>query len=265
MSGSLQSNDHVSCLRAFVLKKPKPLPRNFYNRDPRRVAPDLLGKVLVRVPKYGAKATLLAGRIVETEAYLGTNDAAAHSAAGRTARNAVLFGQPGHAYVYFIYGNHYCFNVSCLPEGEAGGVLIRALEPLQGLDVMAANRGLQGVFEAHIGKQPSGAEARPPKGSPAARLKAVLCPIKSDKALRILASGPGRLSEAFGITRPRDNGKDVTARASDLWIGDDGFRPQEIATTARIGITKAAAHPLRFVIASNPFVSGKSIKAKGKR
>ena len=222
-----------------MVKEPKPLPRNFYSRDPRRVATDLLGKVLVRVLKPGANAALLAGRIVETEAYLGTDDAAAHSAAGRTARNAVLFGPPGHAYVYFIYGNHYCFNVSCLPDGDAGGVLIRALEPLRGLSVMAANRGIQGVFEEHIGK--------------------------SDKALRILASGPGRLSEAFGITRPRDNGKDVASRASDLWIGDDGFRPQEIATTARIGITKAAAHPLRFVIANNQFVSGKPIKAKGKR
>ncbi len=86
---------------------------------------------------------LLAARIVEVEAYLGANDLAAHATAGRTARNSVLFGPPGHAYVYFIYGNHYCLNISCLPDGEAGCILVRALEPLLGIDEMARRRGVR--------------------------------------------------------------------------------------------------------------------------
>ena len=161
------------------------------------------------------------GRIVELETYLGEDDPAAHAAAGKTLRNAVLFGPPGHSYVYFIYGNHYCFNVSCLPDGIAGGVLFRALEPLIGIAEMARARGL------------------------------------SDNGnLRLLTSGPGRMAEAFGITRERDNGKDVTSTKSDLWIADDSYRPTQIVTTTRIGITKAAKLPLRFLIAGNPFVSG---------
>jgi DNA-3-methyladenine glycosylase len=100
-----------------------PLKAEFYNRDPQVVARELLGKVLVR---HERRATL-AGRIVETEAYLGTNDPAAHAAAGRTARNDVLFGPPGRAYVYLAYGNHWCLNVSTLPDGTAGGVLFRAV------------------------------------------------------------------------------------------------------------------------------------------
>src|SRR5271154_1651163 len=115
------------------------LKAEFFNRDPRRVARALLGKLIVRKTPRG----ILAGRIVETEAYLGQNDAAAHSAAGRTARNSVLFGPPGYAYVYFIYGNHYCLNVSCLPDGVAGGVLFRALEPVAGIKQMAAGRGFE--------------------------------------------------------------------------------------------------------------------------
>ena len=193
------------------------LPREFYARDPREVSRDLLGKVLLRSDDTGLRM----GRIVELEAYLGEDDPAAHAAAGKTLRNAVLFGPPGHSYVYFIYGNHYCFNVSCLPDGIAGGVLFRALEPLIGIAEMARARGL------------------------------------SDNGnLRLLTSGPGRMAEAFGITRERDNGKDVTSTKSDLWIADDSYRPTQIVTTTRIGITKAAKLPLRFLIAGNPFVSG---------
>jgi DNA-3-methyladenine glycosylase len=196
----------------------KPLPRDFYDRDPRRVARDLLGTILVR----GS----LAGRIVETEAYLGLNDPAAHAVAGRTLRNFVLWGPPGRAYVYFIYGNHYCLNVSCLPEGRAGCVLIRALEPIAGLDRMARNRDLD------------------------------LAVLTSPARLRLLTSGPGRLCEAFAITRSRDNDTDVTIRDSSLFIAESDLPRPRIAATPRVGITKAAAHPLRYLIRGNPFVSG---------
>ncbi|MGA8491637.1 MAG: DNA-3-methyladenine glycosylase [Terriglobales bacterium] len=200
-----------------------PLSREFYNRDPRRVSRELLGKVLVRKEA----GQLLAARVVEVEAYLGEDDPAAHSFAGRTARNAVLFGPPGYAYVYFIYGNHYCLNVSCLPDGVAGGILFRAVEPLAGIEEMA-------------------------------RLRNVL--INSPRDLRKLSSGPGRLAEAFGITRERDNGKDLTSASSDLFIADDAYRVRRILTTPRIGITKAAERPLRYIIAGNEFVSGPKIR-----
>ncbi len=202
-----------------ALRRLLPLPRSFYDRDPRNVARDLLGKVLLR--REGRK--LLAGRIVEVEAYLG-DDPAAHSFAGRTARNAVLWGSPGISYVYFIYGNHFCFNVSCLPDGVAGGVLFRALEPIAGMDVMASGRG--GV-------------------------------LADFHDLRLLTSGPGRLAEAFGITRLRDNEKDLTSPKSDLWIADDGVRRPAVEITVRIGITKAAELPLRYIVRGNRFVSGR--------
>ncbi len=199
------------------------LPRDFFARDPVTVARELLGKLLVR--REGRQ--LLAGRIVEAEAYLGAADPAAHAYNGRTPRNAVLFGPPGHAYVYFIYGNHYCTNVSCVLDGDGGGVLLRALEPVLGLEAMAEARGIE------------------------------LPPEPRTTQLRLISSGPGRLSEALGITRPRDNGKDFTDRRSDLWFADDGLRPDRIAVTPRININKAVDEPLRFVIAGNPFVSGK--------
>jgi DNA-3-methyladenine glycosylase len=205
----------------------KLLPRDFYERDPKRVARELLGKVLVR--KLDAK-TALAGRIVETEAYLGLNDLAAHAAAGKTPRNEVLFGSAGRAYVYFTYGMYYCMNVSCEQEGKAGCVLFRAVEPLEGIEQMAELRGL--------------ALSDPPK----------------PRELKALASGPGRLCLAFHVTRDFDNGKDFTSKRSDLQIFDDGFAPEKILTTPRIGITKSAELPLRYVIAGNPFVSGKLLE-----
>ena len=198
-----------------------PLPRDFYSRDPRLVSRDLLGKILVR----RRPRKLLAARIVEVEAYLGHDDPAAHSACGRTPRNAALFGPPGHSYVYFIYGNHFCFNVSCLPDGEAGGVLFRALEPLVGIEEMAKERGMSVDRES------------------------------GTSTLRKLTSGPGRLAQAFGITREYDNEKDLTSIRSNLIIVDDAFRPRRVEITPRIGITKAVAHPLRYVIAGNKFVS----------
>src|SRR5205807_70617 len=170
---------------------PRPLPRAFFARNPRRVARDLLGKVLIRE----AAGLYLTARIVEVEAYLGVNDPAAHAAAGQTARNSVLFGLPGYAYVYFIYGNHYCLNVSCEPEGKAGCVLFRALEPLLGIEEMARARSLV---------------------------------VQASRDLPKLTSGPGRLAQAFGITRASDNGRDLTYPKSGLWLGDDRFPAQPI-------------------------------------
>ncbi|MFZ0361683.1 MAG: DNA-3-methyladenine glycosylase [Terriglobales bacterium] len=207
-----------------MFKSSTPLTPAFYNRDPRRVARALLGKLLVRKTPAG----ILAGRIVETEAYLGQDDAAAHSAAGKTPRNAVLFGPPGRAYVYFIYGNHYCLNVSCLPDGVPGGVLFRALEPVAGLERMAKARGI----EIEIGSKIKGLATR-----------------------KKISSGPGRLSEALGITRQRDNGKNLTSAGSDLRIVDDGYHVHRVVVTPRIGIAKSAERPLRYLIAGNPFVS----------
>lgn len=201
----------------------KLLRRGFFNRDPRIVARELLGKLIVR--RQGRKQ--LAGRIVEVEAYLGAGDLAAHAAAGNTARNSVLWGPPGHAYVYFIYGVHYCLNISCLPAGEAGCILIRALEPVSGLHQMAEARGLADLD------------------------------FTSPRDLRKLASGPGKLCEALGITRPRDNGKDMVSPKSNLQVMTDGFHVQEVAVTPRIGITKSAELPLRYVVAGNAFMSEK--------
>lgn len=217
VDGTLQGVD----LKGTKVRAPKiglPLPPEFFDRDPQVVAREILGKLLVR--RQAGK--LLAGRIVEVEAYLGEDDPAAHAAAGRTSRNSVLFGPPGRAYVYFIYGNHYCLNVSCLPDGVPGCVLIRALEPVIGVDKMARSRGII---------------------------------LQSPADLRTLTSGPGRLAEAFGITRARDNGKDLTSRVSDLCIVQGDYRPARVITTERIGITKAAERPLRFLVAENGFVS----------
>jgi DNA-3-methyladenine glycosylase len=195
---------------------PKLLPRSFYLDPADIVARRLLGKLVTR----HLDGQSLTGRIVELEAYLGLDDPAAHAYNGKTPRNAVLFGPPGFAYVYFIYGMHYCLNVSCQPVGHASGVLFRALEPVAGLDTMARLRHL------------------PASASP-----------------RLLTSGPGRLCQALDITRAAHNGLDVTSRTSPLQILDDGFEPDLIRSTTRIGISKAIEHPLRFVIEGNRFVS----------
>lgn len=196
-----------------------PLGVQFYTPDPREIAPKLLGKMLLR--KKGK--SLRAGRIVEVEAYLGADDAAAHAAAGLTERNSVLFGPPGRAYVYLTYGLHYCLNISCMPEGKAGCLLFRALDPVAGLAAMAKARGVS-ISE----EQPD---------------------------LRRLASGPARLCQALEITRECANGLDMTSAGSDLWIADDGYKAKKVVITPRIGITKSADLPLRYYIEGNPFVS----------
>jgi DNA-3-methyladenine glycosylase len=187
---------------------PKLLPRSFYQRSPAVVARALLGKLIT----HRLDGERLTGRIIEIEAYLGFDDPASHSFIGKTPRNAVLFGPPGVSYVYFIYGMHYCLNFSCERDGNPGGVLIRGLEPIEGLDTMARLRGL----------------ATPAKPAQ-------------------LTSGPGRLCEALGITRANSNGLDVTRRGSSLHVLDDGFRPASITATPRIGISKAMDLPLRFL------------------
>jgi DNA-3-methyladenine glycosylase len=186
---------------------PTLLPRSFYLDSPEVVARNLLGKLITR----DLNGERLTGRITEIEAYLGLSDPASHSFIGKTTRNAVLFGPPGFSYVYFIYGMHYCLNFSCEPDGEPGGVLIRALQPIAGLETMS-------------------------------RLRGFAAPIKP----KLLCSGPGRLCQALGITLA-ENGLDVTRAKSPLRVLDDGFRPASISITPRIGITKAVDMPLRFL------------------
>jgi DNA-3-methyladenine glycosylase len=181
------------------------LPREFYERPTVEVARDLLGKILV----HGRTA----GVIVETEAYLGGEDLAAHSARGVTPRTKVIFGPPGHAYVYFIYGMYECLNLVAEPKGQPGCVLIRALDPVSGIKTMFRRR-------------------------PSAR------------KLEDLASGPGKLTLAMGITRAQ-NARDVTQGSLVVrkWNQEP---PIEIAVTPRIGITKCADWPLRFIVTRVP-------------
>ena len=202
-----------------------PLPRAFFEAAPEQVAPRLLGKILVHRIGDENSTKYLAGRIVEVEAYLGPHnsppDPAAHAHRGPTPRNSVLFGPAGHAYVYAIYGRYFCMNVSCEAEGRAGCVLLRALEPLRGADLMEVNRGL-----------------------------------KQGAAVRQLTSGPSRLCQALGLTRPLHNGLDLTHRASLLQIRDDGFPAGDVRVTPRIGIDVAVDWPLRFALRGHGCVSG---------
>ncbi len=169
------------------------------------LAPLLLNKVLVR----GGRT----GRIVEVEAYAGAADPASHAFRGRTARNATMFGPPGHLYVYFTYGMHFCANVVCGPAGEASAVLLRGLTPLAGLDEMFAARG------------------------PAARTQRDLC------------NGPGKLCQAMGIDRDFD-GADLVAGDRGVEVVDDGTPPPEVpGVSGRVGISVAAEIPWRFYVA----------------
>ncbi len=184
------------------------LEREFYARPAVEVARDCLGKILV----HGKTA----GRIVETEAYLGVSDRAAHAWSGITNRTRVIFGPPGHAYVYFIYGMYDCLNFTAEEEGKAGAVLIRAVEPLAGIETMKRRR-------------------------------------RGAKRVEDLASGPGKLTLALGITR-KQNGADLTKGA--LQVRKLLREPQfEITVTPRVGIRHCADWPLRFLIAGNRFVS----------
>ena len=186
------------------------LPRRFYARPTIDVARDLLGKVL----KHGSTS----GIIVETEAYLGADDLAAHSARGVTPRTKIIFGPPGHAYVYLIYGMYECLNIIAEPEGNPGCVLIRAIEPLTGIELMRSRR-------------------------PAARTDCDL------------TSGPGKLTLAMGIDREH-NGEDVTSGPITVQ-SQTSSAPFRIVTAPRIGIRKCADWPLRFYMEGNAFVSAR--------
>ena len=190
-----------------------PLPREFYDRPTEIVARDLLGAVLECRTREGVAS----GRIVETEAYLGEDDLACHAAVGRTARSDPLYGAPGIAYVYFIYGMYWCFNAVTRAEGEPSAVLVRALEPLKGIRLMRERRSLRSQRDVD------------------------------------LTNGPGKLCLALGITgqhnrHPLDRPPLLIRRGSDV--------PREaVIVSPRVGISRSADWPLRWFIADNPYVS----------
>ncbi len=191
-----------------------PLPPSFYERSATDVAPDLIGKLLVH-----DDGTLRAGRIVEVEAYRGDGDPAAHSRSGPTARNASVFGPPGRLYVYLIYGMHWCANAVCAPAGVGDAVLVRALEPVHGVEHMVARRSRT----------------------------------RRRTGCRDLCSGPAKLTEALGIDGVHD-GCDVTT-AGGISICDDGRVPAEVTQATRIGISRGTELPWRFYDASSAHVS----------
>jgi len=210
----------ASSAQRLALSTLAPLPRRFYEPSAAQVAPKLLGHFLIRNTVSGP----CGGVIVEAEAYL-TDDPACHAFNGETARNRSMFGPPGRAYVYFIYGNHWCVNVVCRPKGHGEAVLIRAIEPVVGEDWMRLRRSASGAFE--------------------------------------LTNGPAKLCAALEIDRALD-GADLCDAGSGLWIARNPARAAfvhdlgPLTATPRIGITKAAELPLRFYLAGSPFVSRRS-------
>jgi len=192
----------------------QPLPRGFYLRDTVHVAERLVGKTLVRV----RGRSRMEGKIVEVEAYKGDEDPASHAFRGPTRRNMPMFAEPGHAYVYFTYGNHYCLNVTTEPIGIAGAVLIRALEPLKGLHSMK-------------------------------RLRPIACDIE-------LTNGPGKLTKALGIDRALNN-VDMT-KSGPLFIVDHESVGSLVQRSARVGIRKGTDRLWRFFLSDNPYVSRRS-------
>lgn len=193
------------------------LGRSFFARDTVTVARELLGKLMV----YRSPEGWVGGRVVETEAYVGPEDPACHSARGLTPRNQVMFGPAGYAYIYQIYGMHYCFNVTTAGDQRPEAVLLRALEPLIGLDIMYRRRRMQPGQE------------------------------------RLLASGPGRLVQALGLSKEQ-NGWSVTEGPIGFYQ-DPGYTisANDIVAAPRIGISQAADWQLRFYLRGNPHVSKK--------
>lgn len=215
----------------------EPLPRDFYAQQTLEVAPALLDCILVHRSAEGVTA----GRISETEAYMPT-DPASHAYRGKTARNAVMFGPPGHAYLYFTYGMHYCLNAVTMSEGVGTAVLIRALEPLYGLELMRVRRGLL-----------QGEETLP--------LSALEAERRRVRDGRLLCGGPGKLCQALGLDL-RQNGADLTLGQS-LWIAAPRIsaarEAKTVLATPRIGITRAVELPWRFVRPNDPFTSRKAL------
>lgn len=198
----------------------KRLRRAFYSGDTVDIARSLLGTYLVHESRDGVTA----GRIVECEAYLGEHDPAAHSYRGQTPRTAAMFGLPGTAYVYFVYGMHHCFNVVTAPRGIGQAVLIRALEPTSGVERMLERRG--------------------------------------NKALPDLCRGPGNLVRAMGI-EPRHNGVDLTRSTLSIHSAIEGPPAAgDVLATKRIGLSRAADLELRFCLRDNPFVSASRVPRK---
>ncbi len=187
--------------------------KDFFRCDTVGVARKLLGQFLCRETDGG----LVSGIIVETEAYLSENDSACHASRGKTKRNATMFGSPGRAYVYFIYGNHHCFNVVTGPAGKGEAVLIRAVQPAEGLDIMLKNRGYG-------------------------------CKITN------LASGPGKLCRAFAIDKSFD-GHDLQKKP--LYLRENNIYGEKwiIDSTPRIGISSAKDKYLRFIVKDNKYLS----------
>jgi DNA-3-methyladenine glycosylase len=198
----------------------KKLPQKFYKRDVLIVARDLLGKILVK----RTEGKILAGKIVEVEAYHGSTDEAAHTWRGETPRNKIMFGEGGFFYVYFTYGAHFCCNVVTGLEGEGSAVLIRAVEPVEGEDQMIKNRYSR-TF------------------------------VNNQKEYYNLTSGPGKLCQAFGINR-NDYGIDLTGDTVYL-INNKIIPDDQVVITRRVGITRSTELPWRFYIKNNPFVSRK--------
>ena len=192
--------------------------RAFYDRPTLEVARDLIGLVVVRRSPDG----VVAGRVVETEAYIGLDDRASHASRGRTSRNAVMFGPPGHAYVYFVYGMHWCLNLVTEPDGIPAAVLLRAVEPVEGIALMRARR---------------------PKA-------------RKDQQL---TSGPARLCQALAVDGALD-GADLCTPASALHVDDRGCARGTVVAAPRVGVDYAgewAQKPFRFYEDESPFVSAR--------
>jgi DNA-3-methyladenine glycosylase len=220
-SQAISSPEHASLLGSrprSQFHRGRILPRDFYDRETEVVARAMLGTVL----EHDTDDGIASGIIVETEAYIGEHDLACHAAVGRTARTEKLYGPPGLAYVYFIYGMYWCFNAVTRAEGLPSAVLVRALEPLDGIDLMHKRR---------------------PR-------------IKSDVEL---TNGPGKLCTALGITGT-SNGKVLQRRPLVIREGEE-VPDDDVDVTARIGITKSADWPLRFIVRGNRYVSRGKVSA----
>lgn len=191
----------------------KILQRNFYKRDPLLIASELLGKILVR----NMNGSILSGRIIEVEAYLAFVDEAAHSFKGETTRTKSLFGEAGHTYIYSIHMQN-CMDIVLSEPGTPNSVLIRAIEPIEGIELMKEFRNKEN--------------------------------------LKDLTSGPGKLCQALNITKQLD-GVDITKKTSPIYIIDDEFSTKEIIKTKRVGISKAKEFDYRFYLKDSPYISRK--------